>query len=104
MNISLGYPNLLRWLPVFTFVLMGMFIGTGVASSIAYLELPVLWIIGVSMMLAVSAAIYLLMNPPFDGAVHLMILTLPMLSALVIDIGGSIRVTYIFTLLASAKV
>jgi len=92
MNIPLGYPNLLRSRPVLVFASLGVFIGASVAPRLADLELPVLWVVVASTILAVSAGTYLLENASFERAVHLMILTLPMLSALVIDVGGAIRI------------
>ena len=47
-----------------------------------------------------AAAIYLLSKFTIERIIFLMVLTLPLVSALIIDIGGSIRVNYILALLA----
>ncbi|MFQ5801453.1 MAG: O-antigen ligase family protein [Candidatus Methylomirabilales bacterium] len=79
---------------------LGVFIGMRIVPSLANLELPILGVVTASLIVAIGTGVYLLTRPSFDRAVNLMMLTLPMLAALVIDIGGSIRVTYVFTLLA----
>jgi len=62
----------------------------------------VLGLLVVAVLVAITLAVHVLTNPGFDTAVKLMVVTLPMTAALVIDIGGSIRITYLFTLLAVA--
>lgn len=47
-----------------------------------------------------SMAVFFLLKPSFERAVILMVLTLPLFSSLVFNIGGSLRITYLATLLA----
>jgi len=60
---------------------------------------PEVFVIGTLVLF--SAAVYFLIKPCFERAVILMVITLPLFSSLVFNIGGSVRITYLLTLLAA---
>ena len=88
--------------PLAGLVILGALASHWAASALEGKGPAVLGLLVVGTLVAGTLASYVLRNPDFDTAVKLMLVTLPMTAALVIDIGGSIRITYLFTLLAVA--
>ncbi|MBI1975383.1 MAG: hypothetical protein HYS59_00040, partial [Candidatus Vogelbacteria bacterium] len=88
--------------PLAGLVILGALASNWAASVLEGKGPAVLGLLVVGTLVAGTLAAYVLRNPDFDTAVKLMVVTLPMTAALVIDIGGSIRITYLFTLLAVA--
>lgn len=89
---------------------LGVFIlialGITLCINIIYLTLgnlmesrPDVFVIGTLVLF--SSAVYFLLKPCFERAVILMVITLPLFSSLVFNIGGSVRITYLVTLMAA---
>ena len=86
--------------PLAGLVILGALASNWAVSVLEGKSPAVLGLLVVGILVAGTLVTYVLRNPDFDTAVKLMVVTLPMTAALVIDIGGSIRITYLFTLLA----
>ena len=90
----------LRWKNVFLFAgvaLLGGYIGRSVANGILFKH-PV--ILAGLVVVGMPVLFYFGKGISFEKAVAVMVLTLPLLYGFAIDIGGTVRVTYLFTLMA----
>jgi hypothetical protein len=58
------------------------------------------WVLLANVLVASGSCGYFLWRPGFTSAFQLMVLTLPMTTGLLIDIGGNLRLTFIFAVLA----
>lgn len=94
-SLELGYLD--RTLILLGVVLLGYWIGASVASG-SLLKYPVL-LAGV-VVVGVPSFLYFRKGLSFEKAFVMMVLTLPLLYGFVFDIGGNLRLTYLFTVLA----
>lgn len=71
-------------------------------ALVTLMSFVLLWkpVLAVGMTLALVTGSYIMVKPSYARAFHLMILTLPLLTAFVIDIGGNLRVPYYFAVIA----
>ena len=82
------------------------FLILGVALSAILAEIMVLILVDWDIVFAIGltgafvTGGYILLKPSYIRAFHLMIVTLPLLAAFVIDIGGNLRVPYYFAIIA----
>jgi O-antigen ligase len=84
---------------VLAIVILGLMGGYSVAS-VRLGDSPVL-LVGI-IVIGIPAVLFLISGLSYEKAFVLMVLTLPLLYGFVFNIGGNLRVTYLFTLLAFA--
>jgi O-antigen ligase len=84
---------------VLSIVVLGFMAGYSLASG--RLGSSLVALVGI-LVVGIPAVLYLISGVSFRKAFVLMVLTLPLMSGFVIDIGGNLRVTYLFTVLAFA--
>ena len=99
---GLGQSQLVYGIVLVSAVIVGVFIVWYVFSSFNLGNLatsrPSVLIVGA--LVFAASGVYLFTRFTLERILILMVLTLPLVSSLVIDVGGSVRINYLFVLLA----